>query len=121
MSSDLNAGLKEVVSAIKSTQGAPSGANPSTLSSFNWSPIVQGLVTGVASSLGLQVVGQTTNMAQTPVVPENAPVSLSSSVNLNPIETRINNLESKLGSLDKLSDRTKLQLGFLDLPFFKSM
>uniref|UniRef100_U9SF97 Uncharacterized protein n=5 Tax=Rhizophagus TaxID=1129544 RepID=U9SF97_RHIID len=70
MSSDLNAGLKEVVQAIQSSSTTQSTSIPLGV---NWTPIIQGLVSGVATSLGATLSfpsstaqAGTTTQAQTP-------------------------------------------------------
>ena len=146
MSSDLNAGLKEVVQAIQSSSTTQSTSIPLGV---NWTPIIQGLVSGVATSLGATLSfpsstaqAGTTTQAQTPsnssplgvnwtpilqglvsavattlgssvkFTPtgqssDEVPLANSSTLgtpvsqeNLTPIESRLNNLESTISSLN---------------------
>lgn len=92
LESKLDTGFKEMIQAIKSQ---PSAANPapSPLGGVNWTPIIQGLITGVASSLGASVNFPTTTQAS---VPAEAPTTLD----LSPVLTRLNKLESKYSNLE---------------------
>jgi hypothetical protein len=66
LSSTMNSGFKDVVQAIKS-QSAPTP----TLGGLNWNPVIQGLVSGLASSLGASVnfPSSANASAEIPVVP----------------------------------------------------
>ena len=60
----------EIVNAIKSTP-TPSQVSPATpmLPGVNWTPIVQGLVSGLATSFGATVNFPSTPASQTPAEP----------------------------------------------------
>jgi hypothetical protein len=70
----------------------------------NWTPIIQGALTGLAQSFGAQVTFPTQAKApvEVPVAPTLAQAGAVSTpaVNLAPLESRLNNLESKLGTLE---------------------
>jgi hypothetical protein len=54
LNSTMSSGLKEVVHAIK-TQSQPNTPSNSSPLGVNWTPIIQGLVTAVATTLGASV------------------------------------------------------------------
>lgn len=88
--------------AIKSI---PAQTQTPVLGSINWTPIIQGVVSGVATSFGATVNFPTA----TAVLSSKPSSSLETSppitpspttANLTPLETRISTLESKFGSLE---------------------
>jgi hypothetical protein len=86
--------VRELVQAIKSQptvapqpSPVPSEGSPG----FDWNPVVQGLITGAASALGMSVSPSTAS-SKTPIV--------SSSVDLPNIEARIKALEANQGKIE---------------------
>ncbi|POG53950.1 hypothetical protein GLOIN_2v1740220, partial [Rhizophagus irregularis DAOM 181602=DAOM 197198] len=113
---------RELIEAIKSSSQVSSSQTVSPLSSsINWTPIVQGLVQGVASSLGAtinfpsQVPSQP--IPQTPVSQTSGEVqNVSSQVSqikelikteISPLVNKVNNLESML---TRLAETTNSQI-----------
>jgi len=88
----------------------PSVTGPAVSSTplgVNWTPIFQGLALGVAQSMGATLTFPstpstpvTTQAGTTPQAQAPAEVQDSPSANLAPLETRLNNLESKFSSLE---------------------
>lgn len=92
MSSKLDSGFAQVVQAIKSQPSStqPSSTQPqaSSFGGIDWTPIIQGLVSGVASSLG-----GTVNFNSSPSVPAQ---TTQSTADISPLLTRLDKLESNV-------------------------
>src|SRR6266542_1373093 len=97
LSSLMSSGFKEVVNAIK-TQPTPSVAS----TALNWTPLIQGIVTGIASSYGAQVNFPTTS---TPPTSTPGEVQVAQTPSLAPIEKKISDLASQV---DQIKDSVKV-------------
>lgn len=92
LNSTMSSGLKEVVNALKTQPSSPSQST-----NFNWAPLVQGLVSGLATSLGANISFPTSAVSQ----PAEAQVSPSmASPKIEALQTHIANLETKIGNLE---------------------
>jgi len=89
-----------IVQAIKSQPSIQPSVQPTILGEVNWTPIIQGLVSGVANSLGATLSFPTTQNGQTAQAQVPIEVQDSSSNNLAPLETRLNKLETQINSIE---------------------
>ncbi len=88
--------------AIKSI---PAQTQTPVLGSINWTPIIQGVVSGVATSFGATVnfpiATAVLSSKPSSSLETSPPITPSpTTANLTPLETRISTLESKFGSLE---------------------
>jgi hypothetical protein len=95
LSTQMSTGLDRVVDAIKSQ---PSVAQTPNLGTFNWSPVVQGLVSGVAAAFGGTV--NFPSATPTPSFPSSAPVATPTA-----FDTQISTLEAKVETLTSTVNR----------------
>lgn len=100
LNSTMTSGFESVVQAIKTIP--TSTPSPSSVSSpmnqFNWTPIIQGAITGIASSFGMNLTPVAPTSTQPSPTTTMAPSN--SSIKLAPIEARLDKLESKYSTLE---------------------
>jgi hypothetical protein len=112
--------ITELPSAINSAiRSQPSSTIVSSPLGVNWTPIVQGLVSGVAQSFGATVSFPTTPAkSEQPTVVQQSGVNISpSSTILASLENKLISLESKLNNLEsnitQLNNKTDTQISQL--------
>lgn len=113
LESKLDSGLQEMSNAIK-TLSPPQPSAPSTPLGVNWTPIIQGLALGVAQSMGATLTFPSTSSSSvtsqadtTPVAESPVEVQQTPSANSAPLESRFNNIESKMSSLQSTINKVE--------------
>jgi TolA-binding protein len=98
----LNTGFERLSSILQSQAQVPhsSPSQPNTPLGINWTPIVQGLLSGVAQSFGGSVNFPPAGQTPEPVVQPTP--SSQPGIDLKPVLNRLDYLESQLSKLDKL-------------------
>jgi len=105
LNTNLTTGFSQVVKAIKEQ---PSANNITSPLGVNWTPIIQGVLTGVAQSFGANV--SFPSAAQTPGEVQLKSSSSLPPVNLEPILNRLNEMESKITNIESTLDKTIKEL-----------
>jgi hypothetical protein len=95
LNSTMNSGFESVVQAIKTQPTSSSLA-------FNWTPLIQGIATGIATSFGAQIKfpTQSSSISTTePTSVSTTPSSVTPQVDLTPILSRLDKLEVSVSTL----------------------